>query len=587
MERVAGFLVAGGPSFEFGDRFGHRLVVDVGVGVDRGAHVRVPKQLLRDSNPGRRHDPGGDGVAEHVGRDRDAGPGSQSTQGSLERAVGQGLGPASPQPHPRRVVRRVPTLLGEIGVEGLPERVRDRHAVLIPRALQQHDHRGAAPVQIGQAKTEDPVPTVLGTPIADPLSGLGQQGQDRLVPPRPGPAEQRVDLVVTEDLRHLPRLPSPQLGTRTSWWCRAATTHPVSEFDGHRGHRVGPTSPPATPVAVAFDEETEEGREHAQTMVHRPSGAGLTAAIDTTREPVDVGLDVRLRNHVEVGARVCEPLAEISKTQPIGPGRVAAPAAPLQVADELPNSLIPTTRHRRTPLPDPKPSTVITPPKLENLREDIRQTDGPPLPDPGIGQPTLLTGQAPVGLWDRLQGFLEDRGFEVRRGACHDGANGYTDFTQRLVMVRDDVDDAQSVKTLAHEGAHSILHADRSGLDCRGILEVEAESVAYMVTSAHGLDSSQYTFNYVAGWALNAVTEERDLADVLRSTGQRVIGAADLILQATLPAPSVTDIALDALETDLRIQTDPTRWEAAVDSVAPAVEPAPGCTAVVAPALTF
>ena len=126
---------------------------------------------------------------------------------------------------------------------------------------------------------------------------------------------------------------------------------------------------------------------------------------------------------------------------------------------------------------------------------DIRQTDGPPLLDPGIGQPTLLTGQAPVGLWDRLQGFLEERGFEVRRGHCHDGANGYTDFTRRLVMVRDDVDDAQSVRTLVHEGAHAILHADRSGLDCRGILEVEAESVAYMVTNAHGLDSSQYTFN--------------------------------------------------------------------------------------------
>ena len=217
---------------------------------------------------------------------------------------------------------------------------------------------------------------------------------------------------------------------------------------------------------------------------------------------------------------------------------------------------------------------------------DIRQTDGPPLPDPGIGQPTLLTGQAPAGLWDRLQGFLEGRGFDVRRGPCHDGANGYTDFTRRLVMVRDDVDHAQSVKTLAHEGAHSILHADRSGLDCRGILEVEAESVAYMVTSAHGLDSSQYTFNYVAGWALSAVTEDRDLTDILRSTGQRVIGAADLILQATQPALSVTDIALDALETDLRIQTDPTRWEAVADSVTPAPEPAPGCTAV-APALTF
>lgn len=82
-----------------------------------------------------------------------------------------------------------------------------------------------------------------------------------------------------------------------------------------------------------------------------------------------------------------------------------------------------------------------------------------------------------------------------------------------------------------------------------------------MVTSAHGLDSSQYTFSYVAGWALDAVTEHRDLADILRSTGQRVIGAADLILQATQPGGSIPDDAQDALETDVRVQVDPARWE--------------------------
>ena len=215
----------------------------------------------------------------------------------------------------------------------------------------------------------------------------------------------------------------------------------------------------------------------------------------------------------------------------------------------------------------------------------MRQTDGLPLPDPGIGQPALLAGQAPAGLWDRLQGFLEERGFEVRRGPCHDGANGYTDFTQHLVMVRDDVDDAQAVKTLAHEGAHALLHSDRKGLECRGIREVEAESVAYMVTSAHGLDSSQYTFNYVAGWALNAVTEQRDLTDILRSTGQRVIGAADIILQAT--QPTVTDPALDALESDLRVVIDPMRWEGIPVSPALAPEPATEGSPAVAPVLSL
>lgn len=218
---------------------------------------------------------------------------------------------------------------------------------------------------------------------------------------------------------------------------------------------------------------------------------------------------------------------------------------------------------------------------------DIRQTDGPPLPDPKIGEATLLTGQAPVGLWDRLQGLLEERGFEVRRGADLRGPNGYTDFGRGLVMVRDDVDDAQAVKTLAHEAGHVILHPEQQARECRGILEVEAESVAYMVTNAHGLDSSQYTFNYVAGWALNAVTEDRDLADILRSTGQRVIGAADLILQATQPTPTITDGALDALEAEVRTQVDPARWEVAPAVAEPPPQVSPPSRAVPAPALSL
>ena len=104
-----------------------------------------------------------------------------------------------------------------------------------------------------------------------------------------------------------------------------------------------------------------------------------------------------------------------------------------------------------------------------------------------------------------------------------------------------------------------------------------------MVTSAHGLDSSQYTFNYVAGWALNAVTEERDLADVLRSTGQRVIGAADLILQATQPTPTITDGALDAIEAEVRTQVDPTSWEVAPAVAEPTPQVSPSGRAVAAP----
>ena len=203
---------------------------------------------------------------------------------------------------------------------------------------------------------------------------------------------------------------------------------------------------------------------------------------------------------------------------------------------------------------------------------DVSQTDGDPLPEPPAA--TLLTGQAPPGLWDTLQAVVESHGYTVSRGDCGD-ANGVTQFDARHVRVRADIDDAQAVKTLAHEAAHVALHhpEQRQAFSCRGVVEVEAESVAFLVTAAHGLDASQYTFNYVAGWAHQAATAgSPGVEDIIKATGQRVIGTADRILQATQPARTVVDEALADLAVQvtrpmeaisLASDTTPstTRWE--------------------------
>lgn len=191
---------------------------------------------------------------------------------------------------------------------------------------------------------------------------------------------------------------------------------------------------------------------------------------------------------------------------------------------------------------------------------DYSQVDGPPAPE--APRPVLLTGQAPPGLWDSLSGFLAQQGYRLECGDCG-GANGLTDFTGRVVRVRDDVDEAQAVKTLAHEVGHTLTvdPSDVPGvLDCRGLREVTAEAIAYAVTQAHGLDSGQYTFNYVTGWATQAsgtLTPEQ----VVRATGQRVMDAVDRILAHTQPEPSPAQAALSALETSLDRDPERPRWE--------------------------
>ena len=186
---------------------------------------------------------------------------------------------------------------------------------------------------------------------------------------------------------------------------------------------------------------------------------------------------------------------------------------------------------------------------------DVSQTSGTPLPE--RPRPVLLAGQAPEGLWDALAVQVQARGFELKRGDCAGGANGLTHFIDRTVTVRADVDDAQAVKTLAHELAHVLLHdptglatvttpgvaltggdpvltpetVDTSPGRCRGRLEVEAESVAYLVASAHGLDTGAYTFAYVAGWACEVAGVGVD--QVVRGGASRVLAVAKVVLAGT------------------------------------------------------
>ena len=94
-------------------------------------------------------------------------------------------------------------------------------------------------------------------------------------------------------------------------------------------------------------------------------------------------------------------------------------------------------------------------------------------------------------------------------------------------MVCADMDQAAQVKTLAHELAHVRLDGPNQQEDARehrGISEVRAESVALMIAAAHGMDTSDYTIPYVAGWAANV--DGKDPVAVVRATGEQVRSTA-------------------------------------------------------------
>jgi DNA primase len=183
---------------------------------------------------------------------------------------------------------------------------------------------------------------------------------------------------------------------------------------------------------------------------------------------------------------------------------------------------------------------------------DIAQTDGPPPPE--APRPVLLAGQAPDGLWDALAAEVGARGYRLLRGPVDrlHGANGLTKIVQREVWVRDDVENAQAVKTLTHELAHLMLHIDlhtdpHLSTGCDGIREVEAESVAHLVMAAHGVDTAPYSFPYVAAWAYPvAAAEHQALTEIITRAGTRVIQTAHEILDA-IPVAAESDPAGAAL----------------------------------------
>ncbi len=154
---------------------------------------------------------------------------------------------------------------------------------------------------------------------------------------------------------------------------------------------------------------------------------------------------------------------------------------------------------------------------------DISQTDGEPLPEIA----PLLTGVAPEGQFQGLSEVASGFGFRVERRELTGGTNGYCSPSERLIVVESRNDGVQQVKTLAHELGHALLHDEDNDLP-REHKEIEAESVAYVVSQALGIDSGGYSFGYLTSWGHG---DPEAVEKQLKSSGQRIQKASHQIIE--------------------------------------------------------
>lgn len=156
---------------------------------------------------------------------------------------------------------------------------------------------------------------------------------------------------------------------------------------------------------------------------------------------------------------------------------------------------------------------------------DIEQTTGEPIQTLA---PEILT--AAVEDFDLfLEAIREISPVPIRFDAIEGSANGYYHNLDKEIVIKKEMSQSQTLKTAIHETAHARLH-DKEIMESQGIekdrltKEVEAESVAYCVCSAFELDTSEYSFPYIAGWSSGKEMRELKASmDVIRKTAGEMI----------------------------------------------------------------
>ena len=173
---------------------------------------------------------------------------------------------------------------------------------------------------------------------------------------------------------------------------------------------------------------------------------------------------------------------------------------------------------------------------------DVSQTDGKELPDIAVDE---LTGSV-----ENYAAFFEalkqESPVPISFEDIPGGAKGYFSHAENRIAIQEGMSEIQTVKTAIHEIAHAKLHAINPDEKVapeerkdRHTTEVEAESVAYTVCQRYGIETSDYSFGYIAGWSSDKDTKElKGSLETIRSTAAEMIESIDAKLKVLLAEKS-------------------------------------------------
>ena len=182
-----------------------------------------------------------------------------------------------------------------------------------------------------------------------------------------------------------------------------------------------------------------------------------------------------------------------------------------------------------------KEETEVTIPAFRAVSVfDVSQTDGKPIPELEVNE-LLSTVE---GYEDFVQALMNISPVPIAFEDIPGDSKGYFSTAEKRIAVQENMSESQTLKTMVHEVAHSMLHDKEvnQSMDIpvkdRNTKEVEAESVAFTVCQHFGIDTSDYSFGYIAGWSNGRNMKElKSSLDTIRKTASELITGIEGAMQ--------------------------------------------------------